>query len=178
MGFGCRTNVGFVLPCVVILVAHTRPAHSAESDAALPAFRTLLARPIDNLRLRQVLERASRRLRSARCRRLLTEFSDQAGEPLQARLDALGLSGERYLAYVVFENAAKRGACTRREVLAFTSPGSRVVGVCAPAFFGALRHDPAYLEAVIIHETLHTLGLGENPPSSVEIMDRVLRLCF
>jgi hypothetical protein len=33
-------------------------------------------------------------------------------------------------------------------------------------------------EAVIIHEMLHTLGLGENPPSSTEITFRVLNRCM
>jgi hypothetical protein len=29
----------------------------------------------------------------------------------------------------------------------------------------------------VIHETLHTLGLGENPPSSAEIDSAVARRC-
>ena len=29
--------------------------------------------------------------------------------------------------------------------------------------------NPPYIEAVIIHEMTHTLGLRENPPSSLEI---------
>ena len=36
---------------------------------------------------------------------------------------------------------------------------------------------PFYAEAVIIHETLHSLGLGENPPSSQAITHRVLQQC-
>jgi len=32
-------------------------------------------------------------------------------------------------------------------------------------------------EAVIIHETLHSLGLGENPPTSDEITRRVFSRC-
>jgi len=31
--------------------------------------------------------------------------------------------------------------------------------------------------AVFIHEMLHTLGLGENPPSTQEITGRVLLQC-
>jgi len=29
----------------------------------------------------------------------------------------------------------------------------------------------------MIHEALHTLGLGENPPTSAEITERVLARC-
>jgi hypothetical protein len=32
-------------------------------------------------------------------------------------------------------------------------------------------------QAIVIHEALHTLGLGENPPSSAEITARVLASC-
>jgi hypothetical protein len=32
-------------------------------------------------------------------------------------------------------------------------------------------------EAILIHEILHTLGLGENPPSSAEITRQVWRRC-
>ena len=33
------------------------------------------------------------------------------------------------------------------------------------------------VEAVLIHEELHSLGLGENPPTSEEITTRVLAGC-
>ena len=32
-------------------------------------------------------------------------------------------------------------------------------------------------EAVLIHELLHSLGLGENPPDSAAITDRVMARC-
>jgi hypothetical protein len=32
-------------------------------------------------------------------------------------------------------------------------------------------------EAMVIHEMLHTLGLGENPPSTFEITERVRQRC-
>ena len=39
------------------------------------------------------------------------------------------------------------------------------------------RDDPTWAEVVVIHEALHTLGLGENPPSSAEISIRVAARC-
>jgi len=40
-----------------------------------------------------------------------------------------------------------------------------------------VRNDPAYAEMILIHELLHTLGLGENPPTSLEITARVTERC-
>ena len=32
-------------------------------------------------------------------------------------------------------------------------------------------------EAMVIHEMLHTLGLGENPPTTFEITERIRERC-
>jgi len=37
--------------------------------------------------------------------------------------------------------------------------------------------NPWLSEFMVIHEMLHTLGLGENPPSSFEITEQVMRRC-
>ena len=50
----------------------------------------------------------------------------------------------------------------------------------APTSPGAIPPGSSKLfqpEAVIIHETLHSLGLGENPPTSDEITWRVFSRC-
>ena len=44
-------------------------------------------------------------------------------------------------------------------------------------FFEADRRNAFLTEAFIIHETLHSLGLGENPPASGEITSRVMKRC-
>jgi len=41
----------------------------------------------------------------------------------------------------------------------------------------AARRDPILADAALIHESLHSLGLGENPPSSLEITSRVISRC-
>ena len=38
-------------------------------------------------------------------------------------------------------------------------------------------NNPSQTEAYLIHEALHSLGLGENPPSPKEITGRVLAMC-
>jgi hypothetical protein len=37
--------------------------------------------------------------------------------------------------------------------------------------------DPAGVEMIVIHELLHVLGLGENPPTSEAITARVVARC-
>ena len=54
--------------------------------------------------------------------------------------------------------------------------GMRPVFVC-PSFRKHAERDPWAAENWIIHEMLHTLGLGENPPSSREITQRVTERC-
>ena len=65
-----------------------------------------------------------------------------------------------------------------------TTPGLPSVFVC-PAGPGRLNsrlsrielESGSRAEAMVIHEMLHTLGLGENPPTTFEITDRVRERC-
>lgn len=120
---------------------------------------------------------ASRRLQRPSCRRLFDEFHDAAGAPLQARLDALGVQPSDYLSLVVFADGSARRTCRRDDVLAVTAPGSRVVYVCGRVFNEAGARQASRTEIAVIHEALHTLGLGENPPDSLEITRRVAARC-
>jgi hypothetical protein len=79
---------------------------------------------------------------------------------------------------VLFLDGAQFATCKRHGVLAFTAQGSRVVYLCGRDFERAWRKDAREAQATIIHELLHSLGLGENPPSPRKITDRVQRLCW
>ena len=89
----------------------------------------------------------------------------------------LGMDGPAYLRVVVFLDGDGRRACDRDGVFAVASPGNRIVHVC-PRFRERENRDPRFAQAVVIHEALHTLGLGENPPTSDEITARVLQACI
>jgi hypothetical protein len=156
--------------------------------AALLAAAPLLAgpEPVTNVRLRheadrlwvrRMVEHAAERLARPECGRVLSELRDERGQVLQANLDATGLDARSYmLQHIFFYDADERSVCRRSGVVAYTIPGSRVVRVCPR--FPSLRGKRLDLTwAVLIHETLHTLGLGENPPSSTEITQVVLRHC-
>jgi hypothetical protein len=40
------------------------------------------------------------------------------------------------------------------------------------------RRNPVHIAALLIHEMMHTLGLGENPPNAEAITARVLERCW
>jgi len=76
-----------------------------------------------------------------------------------------------------FADGSGARACQSSETVAVTKVGSAVVFVCARQLRERSFHDPAFVEAALIHEELHSLGLGENPPSSLEINARIARRC-
>jgi predicted Zn-dependent protease with MMP-like domain len=103
-------------------------------------------------------------------------FRDVEGRTLQERLDELGMTGERYLALVGFYDGSGVSRCQGSRTLAVTGAGSRAVWIC-PRFAGEARQDPRLAEVSLLHEMLHSLGLGENPPSPAEITALVARHC-
>lgn len=165
-------EVGTVLFAGVLL---TGSASGAEERHA--AYRRLVGEGDEALSLRGAVEGAKARLARERCQGVLTEFTDASGRTLQQNLDALGVAADAYLDWLVFYDAAGTGRCGSGGALAMTTPGSRVVLVCGARFTAMRRKDRRHTEVIMIHEALHTLGLGENPPSSSEITSRVLARC-
>lgn len=123
------------------------------------------------------LELAAEMLKRPVCQEVLIDFRDGRGRTLRENLDEIGLTPSAYLAQVYFTPGLGLRRCEDRNVLASTSPGSRVVFVCSMQFETVQRHDPRYSAYTLIHEMLHSLGLGENPPTSLEITDRVRGRC-
>ena len=126
----------------------------------------------------EALDGAAEWLTTTKCRSLLTEFLDQHGRPLQQTLQVLNVTLSDYLHIVVFADGETRTPCVRGEVLAFTAAGSRVVRVCGRVFAKASQRDRREARATIVHEVLHSLGLGENPPTARYITYRVKQLCW
>jgi hypothetical protein len=152
---------------------------SAVSDKAVPREPWHLVRIPDPLARRATLaalESASAQLADADCRKVLTDFDDGNGRSLADRLSSVAVDIHVYLTMITFIDDARHRRCASG-VLVFTAPGSRVVRVCAEELKRIYRQQPDYVVATIIHEILHTLGLGENPPSSSEITARVLARC-
>jgi hypothetical protein len=127
--------------------------------------------------VRAAREGALRRLARPRCRAVFADFRDGQGRLLYERLLEVGQSGRHYFASLPFFDGTDAPTCFEARAIAFTSPGQRQVMICGRAFHHARQTEPRFSEAVLIHEALHTLGLGEDPPSSREITRQVLKRC-
>lgn len=165
--------LGVLLPLATAGPARARPETPA---AGAGVFRIDLGGATAEV-LRVLLAGAYERLGSERCQSLLSTYSDRTGRTLRERLDELGHSSQSYLGLVVFADGSGRRRCQDPHTLAVTAPGSRVVFVCPRTLQRWYAEDRAYAEATLIHEMLHSLGLGENPPPSREITERVLERC-
>ena len=171
--------------CPLIFVALlflASPLPSASANPATPVakdrwLRIKIADPLARHAVRGALDGATSWLADGRCETLLSEFRTDEGRPLVERLEATGVNCEIYLGTILFEDGSSVGRCVGGQTLAFTTPGSRVVYICASQFAHAWITRPALAKAIIIHEALHTLGLGENPPSSDFITQRVMVVC-
>lgn len=158
-------------------------AEAADSDrtagAGAAPFRYAIHIPHEATAemLRLVLDGARRRLAEPRCQEVLDDFAGGDGRPLRLRLDELARAPEDYLGLIVFYDGREHRRCSEKGVLAVTQVGSRVVYVCPEALRQRARQYPLWAEATLIHESLHTLGLAENPPTSREITSAVIRRC-
>lgn len=153
-------------------------ASLAVDGAARAGVPNVRLRGVAGMAVRQAVEGASLRLVTPACQQIFSEFSDVAGRPLQAVLDQLGESPVSYLrGLVFFYDGASQRRCMAGDSLGVTQPGSRVIYVCPLQFAETFQRDSRLAEVLVIHETLHSLGLGENPPASMEITQRVLKRC-
>lgn len=120
------------------------------------------------------------RVRLARrgCARLAWDFADASGQPLAERLIRLDTSFDAYVGdRLIFYDGSELAPCQRPTVVATTLTTSPAVFVCLRRFEATYRESPRLGEAILIHEALHSLGLGENPPSSSEITAQVFARC-
>jgi hypothetical protein len=158
---------------VAILAASS--AHAADRSA-YPRFRVLMSNRA-GIMVRLALEEAVNRLASETCRRIFDDFADSQGHSLADNLRATGHSAAEALSGLYFvEGDAMQQCRNLGNTALFTAPGNHVVYVCGSRFVklsGINRRG----EMLLIHELLHTLGLGENPPTSTQITDTVVQRC-
>ena len=139
--------------------------------------RLHLADPVARHMARAALDLAWQRLGQPGCGAVLDGFNDPSGRSLEHRLATLSVDVQTYLTMLVFIDGTRETPC-RTGVLAFTTPGSRVIRICVDQLKQAWQQSPDHTIANFIHEMLHSLGLSENPPSSAEITSRILAACF
>jgi hypothetical protein len=149
----------------------------ASAVCSIPWRRVDIADPATRHAFRAALDGATRWLDHPACRAVFSDFEDQAGRPLDRKLAELGLRPREYLQLILFVDGSDLIQCRDGDALAVTSPGSRVVHVCARRFVREWSKNSRQAQAAAVHEALHSLGLGENPPTSAQITSQVLRRC-
>jgi hypothetical protein len=168
--------------CGLLLAGTMCSAVAASAGAAspenVPAAHVYLSDMVARALVARAIEGAARRLDRPACLLVLSDFTDATGQPL---LDALAATGRPAADYLVervwFVDGDATVQCrTDARIAAFTAADSKVIHICAGHFAGLARRS-AIGEMLIIHELLHTLGLGENPPSSKEITQSVTNRC-
>jgi hypothetical protein len=160
------------------LAAGEPPPEPTVADPS--SFNVRIAQEMDAALVRRAISGAFRSLGSAQCGKVLEDFRDDEGRTLASNLETLGKTPQEYLRFVLFYDGSTTPACKApisKSVFAASSTGSRVILLCMPQFRAAQRTMPYHAEAVVIHEMLHSLGLGENPPTSEEITRRVMAAC-
>jgi hypothetical protein len=171
---------GLTIPAILLALG---PTVSAFGAAARPPFaRTLSA--FDAGAVERAKAGAAHWLEQPECSKLLTEFTDGDGRTLDRSLATWGLSAAEYVLTLSFRDGTAIPRCGQIRIELVTVPGLPQVYVC-PGSVGASysrfartqTQSPSLAEAMVIHEMLHTLGLGENPPSSLEITERVRARC-
>ncbi len=128
--------------------------------------------------VQRALLAARTRLADESCGRVLSDFESAVERvPLRTVLERRGDTAHGHLDTLVFKDGSGHPRCARPDVLAFTSVGAGTVFVCSRSFARVAARDPVLAEIVLIHEALHTLGLGENPPTSAAITARIEERC-
>ena len=159
---------------VILCLGESRVTRPGDDSVAL---RSLMPPGAQHAALRRAVMGARQRLARPECLQVFSEFKDESGRTLQEKLDAQGQTAASYLGLIVFADGARLRRCQNPSTFAMTDRGSRVVYVCGRQFAFVDGNNPSQTEAFLIHEELHSLGLGENPPSSKEITARVLAMC-
>ncbi len=125
--------------------------------------------------MQRAIRTAVEKVQQPRCQRVFDVFSDAAGVPISRKLQNLHTTPEEYVVkWLTFMDGSKDPRCLFRDTAAFTETGSRVIWVCSSRI---TANHIGQGEIVVIHEMLHSLGLGENPPTTSEITRGVLKHC-
>jgi hypothetical protein len=125
--------------------------------------------------VRRAVTRALVTLARPGCSRIFEDFELPDGRTPRNELDRLGIGAETLIRSLVFVDGSSDPVCRNGRAVLTTTPGSRLIRVC-PGF--AQLDDPSLRAVLVLHESLHALGLGENPPSSRDITNRVEHLCW
>ena len=165
-----RTTCHILLASLPFVAA---PA-SAQGRARLVAVRALDTGDASVVEVAQQGRWPGSGLRSAAgCSR--TSPTDRAGRSRRSSR-ASRFPPDEFLAILPLLDGSERPLCQAHQSHLLTTAGVPRVFVCK-SFLKAVYQERVMAEVYLIHELLHTLGLGENPPSSQQITRQVERRC-
>jgi len=127
--------------------------------------------------IKGAVDGAAARLGRCGCQKVLFDFVDEQGVPLGTRLAATGRNPVEAFTALRIVNKPLAPQCRTSKRLAFTFPGSQVIYVCSLKLRNESIQNSVRTELILIHEFLHSLGLGENPPTSQYITTQVAGRC-
>ena len=166
---GSRASGRAALASAILLAA------TAASAAAPLSLTGWDARAVESARTG-----ALKRLESEECRKVFTDFTDAQGRTLQQNLEEWTAAPAEYIGLIPFVDGSSQALCRKTKTALVASPGVRRVFVCK-TFADVQLRQPGVAESMVIHEILHTLGLGEAPQpgalTSIEITQRVEARC-
>jgi hypothetical protein len=190
--FSVAVGLAFCVPLPAAVqepVASVRPSHplspslAAATAASSPVTRADRHALMVNLTVlgeatvRRAIDLALAKLARPGCPSVYGDFELPNGGTPRRELDRMGIGPEEWLESLVFIDGGRDPICRIGRAVLTTTPGSQVIRVC-PGFARFQLRDPGLSASLIIHESLHALGLGENPPSSNEITQRVEWRCW
>lgn len=170
----CSTRAAW--RAVLFLAALGPLCPDAQASESVPEFIGWVD-PVVRAAVSRAFAIALERLGHEPCLQIFSEFNDGTGRPLTENLEARNLTASGQLTSIRVADGAHDSTCADPRVLAFTHPGASTISVCGHRFAALTRTNPRLAAALILHEQLHSLGLGENPPESQEITASVLRGC-
>jgi hypothetical protein len=156
---------------VSLLIRTDAPALASEKPRLAVVDRKLTRA------VHRAIEDAHDKLSRPECQKVLGDFRDRTGRTLEENLGSLGQTAPGYLGWLVFYNGSNQPFCDDRDVHAVTVPGSRIIYICERQFRERVQSDAGLAAAYVIHELLHSLGLGENPPTPADITRQVVARC-
>jgi len=151
----------------------------AAAQAERPTRRAIMIKlkMFDRGTVRRGLDLALAALALLGCAQVYADFELPNGGTPQGELDRMGIGPAEFLETLVFTDGAREPVCRTNGVVLATEPGSRLIFVC-PRFAEFQIGNARMSASIMIHESLHALGLGENPPTSSDITARVERRCW
>ena len=88
------------------------------------------------LAVRRAVEAAAARIADPRCQEVLSDFTDESGQPLSVKLQANGRTPAQALRVLRFVDDRMAPQCQAGTVMAFTQTGSQVMSRVWPAVQG------------------------------------------